>query len=253
MEQNTVKWLRTRFSAAPTEGPASKKVKFSDVHQQLEKELEQKFCTKAVSHAIKDAFPLSYSKPAGKSRQKHVFGIVPLPGTSASDEQSAASECDVIDQLQAERTKNEVLQAQIQQLEMKVKELEQAQRASFVAEDLSKQIGQVIQHGYQVVDGPNTLQHFHDFSLDSVISELRAHAPDVHRLFMTLGGTSRNVTSDDSHPCVEETRAIASLCTLLKACSVRVKGIQLLLAFMLIARATHRQVSSISVYQIMNL
>ena len=252
IEQNTVKWLRTRFSAAPTEGPASKKVKFSDVHQQLEKELEQKFCTNAVSHAIKDAFPLSYSKPAGKSRQKHVFGIVPLPGTSASDEQSAASECDVIDQLQAERTKNEVLQAQIQQLEMKVKELEQAQQASFVAEDLAKQIGQVIQHGYQVVDGPNTLQHFHDFSLDSVISELRAHTPDVHRLFMTLGGTSRNLTSDDSHPCVEEIRAIASLCTLLKARSVRVKGIQLLLAFMLIARATHRQVSSISVYRIMN-
>ena len=107
---------------------------------------------------------------------------------------------------------------------MKVKELEQAQQASFVAEDLAKQIGQVIQHGYQVVDGPKTLQHFHDFSLDSVISELRAHTPDVHRLFMTLGGTSRNVTSDDSHPCVEEIRPIASLYILLKARSVRVKG-----------------------------
>ena len=224
-------------------------MKFSDVHQELEKELEQKFSTNAVSQAIKDAFPLSYSKPAGKSRQKHVFGIVPLPGTSASHEQSAASQCNVIDQLQAERTKNEVLQVQIQQLEMKVKELEQAQRASFVAEDLSKQIGQVIQHGYQVLDGPNTLQHFQEFS---VISELRAYAPDVDRLFMTLGETSRNITSDDSHPCVEEIRATASLCTLLKARSVRVKGIQLLLAFMLIAHATHRRVSSINVYRIMN-
>ena len=58
------------------------------------------------------------------------------------------------------------------------------------------------------MDGPNTLQHFHDFSLDSVISELRAHTPDVHRLFMTLGGTSRNVTSDDSHPCVEKSNRI---------------------------------------------
>ena len=111
MEQSTVKWLRTQFSAAPTEGPASKKVKFSDVHQELETELEQKFSTNAVSQAIKGAFPLLYSKPAGKSRQKHVFGIVPLPGTSASHEQSAASQCNVIEQLQAERTKNEVLQA----------------------------------------------------------------------------------------------------------------------------------------------
>ena len=75
--------------------------------------------------------------------------------------------------------------------------------------------------------------HFHDFSLRSVISELRAHAPDIHRLFMTLGGTSHDVTSDDSHSCVEEIRAIASLCTLLKEHSVRVKGI-LLLAFILL-------------------
>ena len=107
--------------------------------------------------------PLSYNKPAGKSWQKRVFGIIPLPGTSASDEQSA---------------------------------------------------------------------HFHDFSLHSVISELRAHAPDIHRLFMTLGGTSHDVTSDDSHPCVEEIRAIASQCTLLKEHSVKVKGI-LLFAFIL--------------------
>ena len=163
--------------------------KFTDVHQELEKELEQKFSTNA---AINDAFPLSYSKPAGKSRQQQVFGIVPLPRTSASHEQSAASQCDVIEQ---------VLQVQIQQLEMKVKELEQAQCVSFVAEDLSKQIGQVIHHGYQVLDGPNTLQHFQEFS---VISELRGYAPDVHQLFMTLGETSRNVTSDDNHPCVED-------------------------------------------------
>ena len=94
MQKNTVKGLRTRFSAAPTEGPASKTVKFSDVHQELVKELEQKFSTNAVSQAIKDAFPLSYRKPAGKSRQKQTS-----PGTFTSHEQSAASQCDVIDQL----------------------------------------------------------------------------------------------------------------------------------------------------------
>ena len=85
------------------------------------------------------------------------------------------------------------------------------------------------------MDGPNTIQHFHEFSMDSVISELQAYAPDVHRLF----------TSDDSRPCVEEIRATTSLCALLKARSARVKGIQLLLAFMLIARATHRQVRTV--------
>ena len=232
-------WLRTRFSEAPTEGPAAKKVKFSDVHKQLETELEQDFSTSAVSNAIKEAFPQSQSKAAGKSRQKHIFGIRPL---SATPVPSAVSQSDIITQLQADK---EVLQGQIQQLEMKVQGLQQAQLSSFAVQELSKQTGLLIEHGHQVVDGPNTIQHFHDFSMDSVISELRAYAPDVHRLFMTLGETSRNITSDDSRPCVEEIRATTSLCALLKARSARVKGIQLLLAFMLIARATHRQVSII--------
>ena len=61
---------------------------------------------------------------------------------------------------------------QIHQLEMKVEELKQTQHASFAAEDLSKQIDQVIQHVHQVLDRPNTLQYFHEFSLDSIISEL---------------------------------------------------------------------------------
>ena len=33
--------------------------------------------------------------------------------------------------------------------------------------------------------------------LDAVIDELQTNAPDVNRLFMTLGATSRNVQSKD--------------------------------------------------------
>ena len=115
---------------------------------------------------------MSHSKPAGKSQQKQVFEIVRLPGIFSSCEPSGVSQCTIIDQLQVERIRNEVLQVQIQQLEMKVKELKQTQHVSFAAEDLSKQIDQVIQHGHQVLDRPNTIQNFHEFSLNSIISEL---------------------------------------------------------------------------------
>ena len=106
---------------------------------------------------------MSHSKPAGKSQQKQVFEIVRLPGIFSSCEPSGVSQCSIIDQLQVERIRNEVLQVQIQQLEMKVKELKQTQHVSFAAEDLSKQIDQVIQHGHQVLDRPNTIQNFHEF------------------------------------------------------------------------------------------
>ena len=115
---------------------------------------------------------MSHSKPAGKSQQKQVFEIVRLPGIFSSCEPSGVSQCSIIDQLQVERIRNEVLQVQIQQLEMKVKELKQTQHVSFAAEDLSKQIDQVIQHGHQVLDRPNTIQNFHEFLLNSIISEL---------------------------------------------------------------------------------
>ena len=116
---------------------------------------------------------MSHSKPAGKSQQKQVFEIVRLPGIFSSCEPSGVSQCSIIDQLQVERIRNEVLQVQIHhQLEMKVEELKQTQHVSVAAEDLSKQIDQVIQHGHQVLDRPNTIKHFYEFSLDSIIPEL---------------------------------------------------------------------------------
>ncbi len=97
-------------------------------------------------------------------------------------------------------------------------------------------------HELQVAHGPDSPEHFDSFSIDTVITELKTHVPDLHRLFMTLGDVERNKKDADARP-VEETRAVTSLCALLKARSVRVQGIQLLLGFMLVARSTNRQVS----------
>ena len=73
--------------------------------------------------------------------------------------------------------------------------------------------------------------------MEEVLGEIETHAPDVMHLLRALGNTERNVGSDD------ELKAVTSLCTLLKARSQRVKGMQLLMSYMLIARATSKQVS----------
>ena len=72
--------------------------------------------------------------------------------------------------LEMEQTENRELQKRVQQLEQKVSEM---------TEVLDHQIGSVLQQAHQVVDGPNTLEHFHSFSIDTVITELKSNAPDV--------------------------------------------------------------------------
>ncbi len=95
----------------------------------------------------------------------------------------------------------------------------------------------------QVFHGPDTVEHFEAFSIDSVMSELRAGMPDVYRLFATLGKTERNRAADQEGHTPEEMKALMSACILLNAHSNRVKGVQLLMSIMLVARATSKQVS----------
>jgi hypothetical protein len=92
-----------------------------------------------------------------------------------------------------------------------------------------------------VIQGPDTIDHLHEFSIDSIISDLRQHSPDLYSLFLKIGNTRRN-TCDDKGLSTEDIKAVASLCTLLNARSNRVKGLQLI-NLMLITRATSRQVS----------
>ena len=65
----------------------------------------------------------------------------------------------------------------------------------------------VVQHAKQVVYGPDTLEHFYEFSFDAVVDELQAHALDLYQLFIQLANTSR--TGSDHHG-VEELKAVAS-------------------------------------------
>ena len=248
MESDQVKWLKSRYHEAPVQGPNAKRVKFADVHQELQKQFAPvKVTAKAASQLLKSAFPCSENKPCGKSRQKHICGIQAIPAEGDPEVNVAGplshKSSSNPSLLELEQAKSELLQKQVQTLEARVLELERIQATSFCPELLAQQVQHVLQPGLQVFDGPDSLEHFSNFSVDAVIAELQTNAPDVYRLFMTLGATSRNVQSKDDGIIPEEIRAHTAIFTLLKARSVRVKGIQLLLSFMLIARATSRQVS----------
>ena len=92
---------------------------------------------------------------------------------------------------------------------------------------------------------PNTVENFHNFSIESVISELQKHTPDVFQLLQQLGATSDH--ESEGHT-VHDLRPLMAIIALLKNRSVRVLGVQLLLTFTLIARATNKQVNNNVMY-----
>ena len=76
--------------------------------------------------------------------------------------------------------------------------------------------------------------------MSAVITELQASCPQLYQLVQQLGCTPRNAR-DGCLPD-EELKGVMAVCTLLNARSARVKGLQLMISLMLVARATGRQV-----------
>ena len=91
---------------------------------------------------------------------------------------------------------------------------------------------------HQLYHGPNTIENFHNFSIESVISELQKHAPDVFLLLQQLGKKSEHESEGQT---MQDLGPLTAIIALLKNRSVRVLGVQLLLT--LIVRATNKQVN----------
>ena len=237
--------LQKVFRESPTEGPQAKKVKFSNIQEELGKQFPDHVVSQyAVSKSIAKAFPRAISKRSGKSRKVHVFGMESARESFTSEEQSTSlqqsasvdpstsvHQSSLVDSL---REENEQLRQRIQQLQS---QLERSRPCT-----LSHQMDLVVQHAKHAVHGPDTLEHFRDFSIDAIVAELHEHAPDLYQLFIQLANTSRSITTESDHRSVEELKAVASFSCLLNARNRRAKGIQLLISLMLIARATSRQV-----------
>ena len=92
--------------------------------------------------------------------------------------------------LQAEK---EQLNIKVQHLEARVRELKAKNVPSVSSHLLTQQIDSSLQHGHHIIHGPNTPDHFHDFSMEAIIDEIRTSAPSVYQLFLHLGNTGRNV------------------------------------------------------------
>ena len=131
------------------------------------------------------------------------------------------------------------------QLQKRIDELEAGSSSPVVPKCdctplLLRQMDALLQHGDHIMHGPSTPAWFLDFSVQGLIDEIRSAAPDVYRLFLGLGDTDRNKL--DHKTPVEQRKAIMSLYTVLNARQREANGLQLLISFMLIARATSKQV-----------
>ena len=221
--------------AVPLEGPNAKKVKFDQISTELVSNFPStNFYPRAVSDLIKLAFPNSYSKPSGHLRTAHMFGVEPIPAHDSSPEAHLRAENELL------HKKIKELNEHIEHLEHQVRDLEEVQTVSSVR--LSSEITTLLQSSHTVYHGPDTITHFNQFSIESILDEVREHAPNLFAPLMRLGRSDRLSSDSAEKDLCGEVRTLSSLCILLKSKCKKVLGLQLLVSFMLIARATNHRV-----------
>ena len=236
MDDEKAQWLRSLYQEVPEGCPATKCIKVSDIHKQIEERYAMCSHNK-VSELLHKAFPNAETKIATKSRTMHVFGIEPV--SEASSSQHTITEMAAL--LESERTENRDLRRKTRVLEARIQELERTSAGS------PAQQADALPHTSLTAYGPDSYEHFHGFSIDGVICELKEQVPDIYTFITQLADVQRNVGPDEASRTLE-LQAVTVLCTLLNARSSRVKDIQLLLSMMLIARSISKQVGEKSEY-----
>ena len=225
------RWLKSVFE----ETPHPKRVKFSDISAELHQHFpERKYSVYEVSKLVRKAFPHTESKRCGKSRQTEILQLARIESpdleqsVSASQPGTSNTESGILTRYSDLLIENQLLKARIQELER------------FSATSLCSQADTLIHHASVVKHGPSSITAFRELDLASIVAELQFQAPDLYHLYMMVGDTKRN--QDDGEVTTEEIKAVASMCSLLNARSANMKGLQLLMSMMLVARATSRQV-----------
>ena len=232
MESIESKWLKSVFHETEyyhSDSPKPKRMKFMEVSNELQMHFpENKYTPYDISRLIHEAFPNTLSKACGKARQKHLLGLERTAACIESASQLASSSS-------SEPSSSSLLQ-QIEDLQQQVRELQKKSEQVV----LCSQTDSILQHKSALTQGPITLDSFQQLDFDDIVNELQVQAPALYSMFMSLGNTKRNAKEDEV--TTEQTKAVSSLCSLLNARSARVKGLQLLMSMMLVARATSRQV-----------
>ena len=145
------------------------------------------------------------------------------------------------DKLQRQRALNAKLaewiqepEACVQCLEAHIHQLKQ-ELITYSPHSLRAQMGALTIPSHSTSHGPDTVGHFDVFSVD-IIAEFRQHCPNILALLQLLGNSS--VDDDPS----KQAKIITCLSILMKGYSRKVLGVQLMTSFMLLARATSKQV-----------
>ena len=152
-------------------------------------------------------------------------------------QQSLSSEAAA--EFQHEREKREALECEVSALKQRLEQQPRSQDE--YKQMLVSEIDRVLWSKQSLVHGPDTVTHFDEFSMVSIVSELKAVCPEVYHLIQELGNTQRHAIEGDIP--TEELKGVMAVCTLLNARSARVKGLQLMISLMLIARGAGRQVN----------
>ena len=214
MANEPEKWLKRQYeedqdpisSTGPMQTLETKKVKFSEIHDRICTQFPAlNFTQQTTSSLISNIFPNTSRKRIGTHRETYVTGIGPLDSDQSEIEQ---------------------LRKQVTQLQQRVQQLEQSNSATLSMQTLQIQIATLMNPDNSVFHGPDTTQHFKDFSIDEILSELRTQAPNVYQLQSELAIMSRHtVDSSTPVPKVNQQKILTSFISLLKGRSMRVLGI----------------------------
>ena len=137
-----------------------------------------------------------------------MFGIEPKVAESTDETTKLKEE---IQHLQGELSDRD---ERIHRLEQQVAELERSQTDQLSLSTLQSQMSATLNPSYHVFHGPNTIENFHQFSLEAVIEELRTHAPDAFQLMNALA-KANDATDEDEGPTREQLRTVTAMVALL--------------------------------------
>ena len=188
-------------------------VEFSDLHHVLSTEYMPNISHVEASKIIKQCFPSATTKRKSKGGHKSTFYLgIQTRGSTASGSGSTS---------QPEAVSSAIITLELKHLHLEV--------------------GHILSSDGLLIHGPDTTANFELFSLSSLFAELRQLTPGLVELCLSLGDTKRNVDQDDEDAefATNDLKVLMSMCTLLNARSRQVKGLQLLLSLMLVARATN--------------
>lgn len=144
-------WLKQRYYEVSSEGPPEKRVKYTTIKEELERQFPTvPFNDRKVSQAITQAFPNSQSRKSGSAHNRYIYGIEPTAAdVSAEDTDNPLA------------LENKQLQKQVEELQRRVQELEL--QHSRVQQNLDEQMQCLLYTSNAVLHGPDTLEHISNF------------------------------------------------------------------------------------------